>query len=71
VWLTLAIPAIAVVVVAGSLAWLVRTAGGVWQRHDSEPPEIFAARLGVGGNVFFLIVLLAFHVPRLFFHGCD
>jgi hypothetical protein len=70
-WLTLGVPATAFAIVAGSLVWLVRAAGGAWQRHDDEPPEIFAARLGVGGNIFFLMVLLAFHLPRVYFHGCD
>ena len=70
-WLPLAIPAVALAVVAVSALWLLRAAGGAWQRNDEEPPVIFAARLGLVGNVFFAGVLVAFHLPRMFFHGCD
>lgn len=70
-WLTVLIPAVALVVVISSLLWLIRAAGGAWQRQHEEPVEIFAARLGLAGNIFFAGVLLAFHLPRVFFHGCD
>jgi hypothetical protein len=69
--LATAIPLVALAAVVLSVLWLIRAAGGTWQRHDEEPPELFTARLGIAGNIFCAAVLLAFHAPTYYFHGCD